>query len=109
MAQINGDQVQPNLFKMLNNMAIKEKSEAAANSFTRKKKGGISVQELGYNVIFNGGERTLEKDCKNIDMQMNEMRNEIDPLFKSHRQRFDEAGARNLLLNIVHIDKGLNL
>ena len=37
------------------------------------------------------------------------MRNEIDPLFKSHRQRFDEAGARNLLLNIVKIDKGLNL
>ena len=27
----------------------------------RKGKGGISVQDLGYNVIFTGGERTLEK------------------------------------------------
>lgn len=34
---------------------------------------------------------------------------EIDPLFKSHRQRFDESGAKNLLLNILQVDKGLNL
>lgn len=66
------------------------------------------MANLGYNVIFNGGERTLEKDSRNIDMHISDQ-HEIDPLFRSHRQRFDESGAKNLLLNILQVDKGLNL
>jgi hypothetical protein len=75
----------------------------------RKKKNGISVQDLGYNVIFNGGERTLEKDGLHIDVNKLELADEIDPLFQTHRKRFDESGAKNLLTNILKIDKGLNL
>jgi len=42
---------------MLNGMANDEVkvNGGGITNFTRKKKGGISVQQLGYNVIFNGG------------------------------------------------------
>jgi hypothetical protein len=40
------------------------------------------VSNLGYNVIFTGGERTLEKDNKNIDISHFDIESEIDPLFR---------------------------
>jgi hypothetical protein len=33
-------------------------------------------------VIFTGGERTLEKDSKNIDITRFDIESEIDPLFR---------------------------
>ena len=40
------------------------------DSITKKRqnKGGIAVQDLGYNVIFTGGERTLEKNPEVLDV-----------------------------------------
>lgn len=75
----------------------------------KKGKKGVSVQDLGYNVIFTGGERTLEKDNKNIDITRFDIESEIDPLFRQRTARFDESGAKNLLINITPIDKGLNV
>jgi len=43
---------------------------------------GVSVQDLGNNVIFTGGERTLEKDLKNLDITRFDIENEVDPLFR---------------------------
>lgn len=40
----------------------------------------MAVQDLGYNVIFTGGERTLERNHDNIDVQRFEL--EADPMFK---------------------------
>ena len=66
------------------------------------------LNELGYNVIFNGGQRTLEADVEKIDTAKWELSNEYDPLFRLHREKFDQTGAKNLLVNVLHIDKGLN-
>ena len=60
-------------------------------------------------MIFTGGERTLEKDTKNIDVARFDIESEVDPLFRQRTARFDESGAKNLLMNTVSIDKGLNL
>ena len=85
---------------MLQNMASRD-SQVQVSSFSRKKKGGISVQELGYGVIFNGGERTLEKDSRNLDVSKFDCMSEIDPVFMAHRERMDESGAKNLLTNLL--------
>ena len=59
-------------------------------------------------MIFNGGQRTLEADVEKIDTAKRELSNEYDPLFRLHREKFDQTGAKNLLVNVLHIDKGLN-
>lgn len=64
---------------------------------------------MGYNVIFTGGERTLEKDTKNIDVTRFDIEAEIDPLYRQRTARFDESGAKNLLINSAKIDRGLNV
>ena len=55
---------------MLNSMADSTENSQAMNSLQKKRqsKGGVAVQDLGYNVIFTGGERTLEKNTDNIDV-----------------------------------------
>lgn len=65
---------------MLNQMA--EDSETPLNQHLRRrqKQGGIAVQDLGYNVIFTGGERTLEKNLEALDVQRFDL--EADPLFR---------------------------
>ncbi len=47
---------------MLNQMADNGGSEVPILTSRKKARTGISVQDLGYNVIFTGGERTLEKN-----------------------------------------------
>jgi hypothetical protein len=47
-----------------------------------KKKNGINVTEMWIDVLNFGGERTLEKDTRNIDMHEFDIELEIDPLFK---------------------------
>ena len=86
---------------MLNQMA--DSNSELPQTFQRKKgKGGISVQDLGYNVIFNGGERTLEKYPElTIDIQKFEQ--EADPLFKERTQKFDGG----MLLQSLIIDRGI--
>lgn len=59
------------------------------------------MQDLGYNVIFTGGERTLEKYSDNIDMQRFDL--EGDPMFKQRTAQFD----RGMLMNSILVDRGL--
>lgn len=88
---------------MLTSMADSN-SELPATFQRKKGKGGISVQDLGYNVIFNGGERTLEKFPElTIDLQKFEQ--EADPLFKDRTQKFDGG----MLLQSLNVDRGLLL
>jgi condensin complex subunit 2 len=94
------------LFNMLAGLAD---DDANGQGQGRKGKKGVSVQDLGYNVIFTGGERTLEKDTKNIDVTKFDIEAEIDPLFRQRTARFDESGAKNLLINITLVDKGINV
>eukprot|EP00347_Sterkiella_histriomuscorum_P005820 403355146 len=93
-----GDQ---ELFTMLNGLADQD-SSIIQNSKKNNKKPQQSIQ-------FTGGERTLEKDPKNLDVTRFDIEAEIDPLFRQRTARFDESGARNLLINITHVDKGLNI
>lgn len=51
----------------------------------------------------------MEKDPKNLDVTRFDIEAEIDPLFRQRTARFDESGAKNLLINIANIDKGLNI
>ena len=95
------------LFNMLAGLADEDGNGQGQNK--RGSKKGVSVQDLGYNVIFTGGERTLEKDTKNIDVTKFDIEAEIDPLFRQRTARFDESGAKNLLINITSIDKGMNV
>jgi hypothetical protein len=46
---------------MLNGLAENE-DNALGN---QRRKRGVN---LGYNIVFSGGERTLEKDIRNIDL-----------------------------------------
>lgn len=46
------------------------------------------MQDLGFSVIFTGGERTLEKNPElTIDLQRFEQ--EVDPMFKDRTHKFD--------------------
>jgi condensin complex subunit 2 len=49
----------------------------------------LNVHELGPSVIFTGGERTLEKDSRNIDIVRFDIEAEIDPLFRKKIASFD--------------------
>ena len=71
--------------------------------------GGKKGPVLNLNVIFSGGERTLEKDPRNLDVTRFDIEAEVDPLFRQRTARFDESGAKNLLINITNVDKGLNI
>lgn len=86
-------------------------TQVQSNDYINKKKksGSVSVQDLGFKVIFTGGERTIEKDTKNIDISRFEIDNEADPIFRQQTARFDESGAKNLMVNIISVDKGLNM
>lgn len=62
------------------------------------------MQDLGYNVIFTGGERTLEKNPElTIDLQRFEQ--EVDPMFKDRTQKFDSG----MLLNTLTVGRGLDI
>ena len=47
----------------------------------------------------NGGEGTLEKNTANIDTNKYDLEFDIDPLFQKTSAKFDEGGAKGLLLN----------
>jgi len=59
------------------------------------------VQDLGYNVIFTGGERTLEKNLEALDVQRFEL--EGDPLFRQRTKWFDGG----MLFRTITVNKGL--
>ncbi|CDW77428.1 condensin complex subunit 2 [Stylonychia lemnae] len=90
------------LFTIMNNLADQDSSNQAAQI----KKG---IKKPGQNFVYSGGERTLEKDSKNLDVTRFDIEAEIDPLFRQRTARFDESGAKNLLINITNVDKGLNI
>ncbi|CAD8092268.1 unnamed protein product [Paramecium sonneborni] len=56
-----------------------------------------------------GGENTLEKNQSNIDTNKYDLEFEIDPLFQQTSAKFDEAGAKGLLMNNLTINENLML
>lgn len=56
-----------------------------------------------------GGENTLEKNPANIDTTKYDLEFEIDPLFQQTSAKFDEAGAKGLLMNNLTINENLML
>lgn len=53
-----------------------------------------------------GGEATLEKNVNNIDTNKYDLEFEIDPLFQQTSAKFDEGGAKGLLLNNLAVRLG---
>lgn len=50
-----------------------------------------------------GGEITLEKNLNNIDVSKYDLEFELDPLFQRTSAKFDEGGAKGLLLNNLNV------
>ena len=55
------------------------------------------------------GYSTLEKDIKKLNLIRFDLEFEVDPLFKSMTAKFNEAGAKGLLLNNLPIDENLDV
>lgn len=55
------------------------------------------------------GEGTLEKNLNNIDTNKYDLEFDIDPLFQKTSAKFDEGGAKGLLMNNLCIDEQLHL
>jgi len=55
------------------------------------------------------GEGTLEKNLHNIDTNKYDLEFDIDPLFQKTSAKFDEGGAKGLLMNNLCIDEQLHL
>lgn len=49
------------------------------------------------------GEGTLEKNLHNIDANKYDLEFDIDPLFQKTSAKFDEGGAKGLLLNNLSV------
>lgn len=57
-------------------------------------------EELGFKKTKDTeGESTLEKNTANIDANKYDVEFDVDPLFQKTSAKFDEGGARGLLLN----------
>ena len=49
------------------------------------------------------GDNTLEKNLNNIDTNKYDLEFDLDPLFQKTSAKFDEGGAKGLLLNNVAV------
>ena len=70
-----------------------EAQETENNEHERGKKGKKD----------SGGEGTLEKNLNNIDTNKYDLEFDIDPLFQKKSAKFDEGGAKGLLLNNLQV------
>jgi predicted RNA-binding protein len=57
----------------------------------------------------NDGSSTIEKDMSKLDCVKFDMEFDVDPLFRNMTARFNETGARGLLLNNLPIDEHLDI
>eukprot|EP00828_Plagiopyla_frontata_P020101 TRINITY_DN2568_c0_g1_i12.p1 TRINITY_DN2568_c0_g1~~TRINITY_DN2568_c0_g1_i12.p1 ORF type:complete len:331 (-),score=108.66 TRINITY_DN2568_c0_g1_i12:151-1143(-) len=53
------------------------------------------------------GQKTLEKNLTNLNVAKYDLEFEIDPLFQKNSAKFDEQGAKSLLLNSIKITPDL--
>lgn len=51
------------------------------------------------------GDNTLEKNLSNIDANKYDLEFDLDPLFQKTSAKFDEGGAKGLLLNNINVIK----
>ena len=49
------------------------------------------------------GENTLEKNLNNLDTNKYDLEFDLDPLFQKTSAKFDEGGAKGLILNNVTV------
>jgi len=55
------------------------------------------------------GENTLEKNLNNLDTNKYDLEFDLDPLFQKTSAKFDEGGAKGLILNNVNVNSSINL
>ncbi|KAL4482458.1 hypothetical protein ABPG72_001434 [Tetrahymena utriculariae] len=58
---------------------------------------------------FKGGESTLEKNLANINATKYDLEFDIDPLFQKTSAKFDDSGAKGLLMNAIGIDSDVSI
>ena len=59
--------------------------------------------------VSGNGESTLEKNIYRLNVQNFDSAFDVDPLFKCMTARFNESGARGLLLNSLPLDQNLDI
>ena len=72
-----------------------EGSETTGAKGQKKKKGGVIC--------------TLEKNLANISMKSVDMEYDVDPMFSKMSQKFDEGGAKGMLLNHLTVEDGCSI
>jgi condensin complex subunit 2 len=55
------------------------------------------------------GSSTLEKDVHKLDLDKYDLEFDVDPLFKNMTARFNETGARGLLLKTLQLDNNIDI
>jgi condensin complex subunit 2 len=100
------DSVHSETFKFLGGLARADKDaeaevEEGGNEEKAKAKKEKMMRHEGYS--------TLEKDVKKLNLIKYDLEFEVDPLFKSMTAKFNEAGARGLLLNNLPLDENLDV
>jgi condensin complex subunit 2 len=56
-------------------------------------------RKTGIGFVDEAGQKTLEKNLRNLDALHYDMEFDVDPLFKKTSKKFDEGGASSLLVN----------
>ncbi len=106
------DCVHSDTFKFLGGLNRTENKDEENENLESKilsEKVEKKVKFILLNVLIQDGSSTLEKDPKKLDLTHYDMEFDVDPLFKNMTARFNETGARGLLLNNLPIDSNLDL
>jgi len=89
----------------LNRADIKEIDEAIQEELRKDEEEGVGRRPKRD----TEGESTLEKNIANIDANKYDLEFDVDPLFQKTSAKFDEGGAKGLLLNNLFVNPDLNL
>ena len=97
------DSVHTETFRFLGGLSRNEKSkeeEGGENEINEKKEKDKRR---------NNGICTIEKDVRKLNLTQYDLEFEIDPLFKSMASKFNESGAKGLLLNNFPLNDNLDV
>ena len=97
------DSVHSETFKFLGGLARadKENEDHGGSEEMDKKEKKAHGRHEGFS--------TLERDPKKLDIVKYDLEFEVDPLFKSMTAKFNDSGARGLLLNNLPLDSNLDV
>lgn len=103
------DSVHSETFKFLGGLSRNEKTNEINNEAGDLDNENNDKKEKDKRANKHNGFSTLEKDVKKINLTKYDLEFEIDPLFKSMTAKFNESGARGLLLNNFPLDDNLDV